>query len=230
MGAFCISASLAPSVAAARSTDSTVVATTASGINILETQASRQTCSAPQLVSAFQSLGDLRDYVLAPGGDFEDWSLEGWQTQKAKLSEGGSTLEVATDATTDSRDDHGRGDNHGDDGDNEQSLKVPAGGSATSPAMCVDLHYPTLRLMTKSKGAGQLKVEVIYPDSDNPVFHPVAQLAAQGKDWAATQDIPVYPERGGTTPGMRKVALRFTTTTDSNDWRIDDLYVDPKRL
>ncbi|MEA2362037.1 MAG: hypothetical protein QOD71_1910, partial [Thermoleophilaceae bacterium] len=23
---------------------------------------------------------------------------------------------------------------------------------------------------------------------------------------------------------------RFTTTTDSNDWRIDDLYVDPKRL
>jgi hypothetical protein len=100
--------------------------------------------------------------------------------------------------------------------------------------MCVDLHYPTLRLMTNpARNQGQLKVEVIYPDSNNPVFHPVATLGAQGRDWQASADIPVFPERGGAAPGMRRVALRFTSIApkgDSGDWRIDDLYIDPKRL
>ena len=59
-----------------------------------------------------------------------------------------------------------------DKDDNKHSLKIPAGGSAVSPAMCVDLHYPTLRLMAKpEQGRGQLNVEVAYPDSHDPVFH-----------------------------------------------------------
>ena len=117
---------------------------------------------------------------------------------------------------------------------NKRSLTIPAGGSATSPAMCVDLHYPTFRLMSKpQKGQGQLKVEVIYPDSDNPAFHPVADVGAQGKDWQASADMPVFPERGGAAPGMRRVALRFTSVAadgDAGEWHIDDLFVDPKRL
>lgn len=229
-GALCITASAGSSVASAKSIDTSVVTTTSSGLTILETADSRQTCTAPQLVPAFASLGDTRDYVLAPGGDFEGY-LEGWQVQKAKVSEGGSPLSVATAPQSD--DD--RGDDKGDDdGDNEHALKVPAGGSATSPAMCVDLHYPTLRLMAKAqKGQGQLKVEVIYPDSDNPVFHPVADLGGQGRDWQASPDIAVFPERGGAAPGMRRVALRFTSVAaggNAGEWRIDDLYVDPKRL
>jgi hypothetical protein len=233
-GALCITASVGSSVASARSTDTSVVTTTASGINILETATSRQTCTAPQLVSAFASLGDTRDYVLAPGGDFEDWSLEGWQVQKARISDGGSPLEVEPVGASADTDDRDYGWNDRDDSGNEQSLKIPAGGSATSPAMCVDLHYPTLRLMAKSsKSQGRLKVEVIYPDSANPVFHPVANLGAQGRDWQASADIPVFPERGGAAPGMRRVALRFTSVAaggDPGEWRMDDLYVDPKRL
>jgi hypothetical protein len=232
VGAFCITAGVGPSLASARSTDSSVVATTPSGINILETSASRQTCTAPQLVSAFASLGDLRDYVLAPGGDFEG-RLEGWQVQRAAITDGGSPLEVDTAEVADDSDDRGWGGS-GYGYDNGQALRVPAGGSATSPAMCVDLHYPTLRLMTKPpRSQGQLKVEVVYPDSENPVFHPVATLGAQGRDWQASADIPVFPERGGAAPGMRRVALRFTSIAprgDSSDWRIDDLYIDPKRL
>jgi hypothetical protein len=234
--AFCITASVGPSAASARSTDTSVVTTTASGIEILETDASRQTCTAPELVSAFASLGDTRDYVLAPGGDFEDWSLDGWQVQRAGIADGGSPLEVQATEPEDA--DHSGRDRgwggYGDDDGNEQSLRVPAGGSATSPAMCVDLHYPTFRLMTRPpRGQGQLKVEVIYPDSDNPVFHPVATLGAQGRDWIATDDLPVFPERGGAAPGMRRVALRFTSVATggyAGEWRIDDLYVDPKRL
>ena len=89
-----------------------------------------------------------------------------------------------------------------DSDDNKHSLKVPAGGSAVSPAMCVDLHYPTMRLMAKAqKNKGQLKVEVIYPDSDNPVFQPVGSLTAGSSDkWLASDDLPIYPERGGARP------------------------------
>jgi len=215
-GALCLTATAGSSVASAKAIDTSIVTTTASGVSVLETPDTRQTCTAPQLVSAFASLGDSRDYVLAPGGSFEGKDLDGWQVQSARVGGGGSPLEVP------------------DTDKNKRSLTIPAGGSATSPAMCVDLHYPTFRLMTKpQKGQGQLRVDVIYPDSYNPVFHPVADVGAQGKDWQASADMPVFPERGGAAPGMRRVALRFTSVAaggNAGEWRIDDLYVDPKRL
>jgi hypothetical protein len=191
-----------------------VLATTPAGIDILSTPDTTQSCSAPQTVSAFAALGDLRDYVLAPGGDFEQKSLDGWQVTKAKQDGDASSLVV-------------------NEVESENSLKIPAGGSATSPAMCVDLHYPTLRFMAKSQGKGQLNVQVVYPDSDNPVFHDAGSISAGSKNWGATADVPVYPERGGVDPGLRRVALRFTSVAaggDTGDWKIDDLYVDPKRL
>lgn len=216
-GALCLSASAGSSVASARGIDTSIVTTTASGTSIMETPETEQTCTAPQLVSAFASLGDMRDYVLAPGGSFEDKDLEGWQVERARLSKEGSTLEVDESE------------------DNKHSLMIPPGGSATTPAMCVDLHYPTFRLMTKAqRGHGQLKVELVYPDSDNPAFHAVGELDGDdARAWQASADIPVFPERGGAAPGMRRVALRFTSLAvngKAGEWRIDDLYVDPKRL
>ncbi len=214
-GALCFS--IAAATADAAPVDTSIVTTTTSGIKIMETPETQQTCTAPRVVSAFAGFGDLRDYVLAPGGSFETKGLAGWQVQKAQNEGGGSPLHVGRD-------------------ENKQALKVPAGGSATSPAMCVDLHYPTMRLMAKAqKNKGQLKVEVIYPDSNNPVFQPVGSLTAGSSDkWLASGDMPVYPERGGATAGMRRVALRFTSIAAPNgevgEWRIDDLYVDPKRL
>jgi hypothetical protein len=214
-GALCLTATAGSSVASAKAIDTSIVTTTASGISVLETPDTKQTCTAPQLVSAFASLGDARDYVLAPGGSFEGKDLDGWQVQSAKVGGGGSPLEVP------------------DTDKNKRSLTIPAGGSATSPAMCVDLHYPTFRLMAKpQKGQGQLNIEVIYPDSDNPVFQPAGDLTVDGKDWQASADMPVFPERGGAAPGMRRVALRFTSVAadgNAGEWRIDDLYVDPKR-
>ena len=153
--------------------------------------------------------------MLAPGGSFEGNDLDGWQVQRAKVDKGGSPLELP------------------EGNDNKRSLEIPAGGSATSPAMCVDLHYPTMRIMTKGQqGKGQFKVEVIYPDSDNPVFHEAGTLAGGDKDWQVSDDISVFPERGGSAPGMRRVALRFTSVASdgtAGEWKIDDLYVDPHR-
>jgi hypothetical protein len=194
-----------------------VLATTPAGIDIVSTPDTTQTCTAPQIVSAFARLGDLRDYVLAPGGTFEQKTLNGWQVTKARQDGDQSNL-IVPDA---------------DKADNQFSLKIPAAGSAVSPAMCVDLHYPTLRFMAKSDPGRRLKVDIAYPDSNDPVFREAGTVTADQKGWVATGDIPVYPERGGVEPGMRRVALRFTSVAgavQAGDWRIDDLYVDPKRL
>jgi len=59
-GALCITASVG-SQAASAATDTSVVTTTASGINILETSDTRQSCTAPEIVPAFASFGDTRD-------------------------------------------------------------------------------------------------------------------------------------------------------------------------
>jgi hypothetical protein len=214
-GALSVVAATGPTAASAKDIGTSILATTASGTSILETPDTRQTCTAPQLLPAFSSLGDMRDYVLAPGGSFEGKDLDGWQVLKAQTGGGGSPLEVQ------------------EVDENKRSLRIPAGGSATSPAMCVDLHYPTFRLMTKGQQfKGRLRVEVVYPDSENPVFHPVGSLTADSRAWHASADMPVFPERGGAAAGMRRVALRFTSVEVDNDggaWRLDDLYVDPTR-
>jgi hypothetical protein len=57
--------------------------------------------------------------------------------------------------------------------------------------------------------------------------------AGASDKWQASADIPVLPERGGAAAGMRRVALRFTSVAangNAGDWKIDDLYVDPRRL
>ncbi len=214
--AFCV-LSVAALPSGALAADDSVIATTPAGIDILETADTAQTCRAPQIINPFASFGDVRDYVLAPGGTFEEKGLEGWQVVKAKQDGDHSPLELSK-----ARED-----------DNKHSLKVPGGGSAVSPAMCVDLNYPTMRFMVKAeKNKGRLDIQVVYPDSGNPVFHDSGSLESTGKDWTATGDLPVYPERGGATSGMRRVALRFTsvaTNGQAGDWRIDDMYVDPHR-
>jgi hypothetical protein len=212
IGALSLIATACPAGASAHEV---VVAATASGLNVLETPETRQSCTQPDVVQAFAGLGDEREYVLAPGGSFESKDLDGWQILRAKSDSDGSPLEI-------------------DDADNKRSLKIPPGGSAISPAMCVDLHYPTLRLMAKVAKEGGLRVDVMYPDSADPTFLPVGTLSAsKDSGWQASADLPVFPERGGAAPGMRRVALRFTSVAadgGAGEWKIDDVYVDPRRL
>ena len=96
-----------------------VLPATASAAAIADCQAPRD-CPPP--LAAF---GDLRPYFVAPGGDFEtsDWTLAGG----AALTTGSGPLEI---------------------GAAESSLRLPSGGSATSPVFCVDLDYPTLRFFS----------------------------------------------------------------------------------
>jgi hypothetical protein len=179
------------------------------------TAASQATCSDPQLEQPFTAFKDSRDYFLAPGGSFED-SSAGWQ-----LDEGASVV-----AENEPFGVHGLGDNY--------SLHLPAGASAISPTMCVDLYYPTMRFVSiqQTDKDAELDVEVVYPNAtqgDGSKWHKTTSLKAKGRDgWRVTKDVDLHPDRGGKKAGWRLVALRFTADGDQGSWLIDNIYVDPR--
>ena len=188
---------------------------TASAKEADTTSESRATCLAPLIEQPFLSFDDERDYVLAPGGSFEDSSLAGWSL------EGGAGV-VAGNEPFNLR---GLSD--------DNSLVLPAGASATSPTMCVDLNWPTLRFVANQTGEkdAELKVEVLYPEADakHATWHGAKKFKAKRRDgWRLTEDVKLSPDRGGKFAGGRPVALRFTNTSDQGSWQIDNVYVDPR--
>jgi hypothetical protein len=193
-----------------------VLAGTASAKESDTTSEPVATCEAPLIEQPFLSFKDDRDYVLAPGGAFEDASLDGWAI------EGGAGVALGNEpfnlrGTSDS-----------------YSLSLPAGASATSPLMCVDLHWPTMRFVAKQAAEkdAELEVEVLYPEAEakKATWHEAKKLKAKLKDgWRPTDDVKLSPDRGGKFAGGRPVALRFTNTSEDGVWQIDNVYVDPKR-
>jgi hypothetical protein len=116
--------------------------------------------------------------------------------------------------------------------DGADVLSLPAKTSAISPTMCVDFGYPTFRLLSKALSNGELKIEVTYPDVGRPVWEELKkfdgrQFTNAGSGWRVTDDIDMKVDLGGKQAGFRRVAFRFTAL--SGNWRLDDLYVDPRR-
>ena len=183
------------------------------GTQLFVTAESSQTCSSPLIQSPFARFGDRRNYVMAPSGSFESGTV-GWQLSGA--------AKRVTDADPV---DLGANDGAG-------MLSLPAKTSAISPSMCVDFDYPTFRLLTKALTKGELKIEITYPDVKRPVWEELKKFDGQqftnaGSGWRLTDDIDMKVDLGGKQSGFRRVAFRFTAIT--GNWRIDDLYVDPRR-
>jgi hypothetical protein len=182
----------------------------------VQTVESVETCSYPSIVQPFLRFDDTRDYVLAPGGDFEQRYGHGWELSGAKIGGGNAKYKVG------GRDDH-------------DSLRMSTDGTTMSPTMCVDLNMPTFRFFVRAlDNSTNLKVEVAYPDSADPSFEQVALLVGRDYNdvWALTEDVMLSPERGGTVFGGRGAVMRFTVIGNSADragaWRIDDIYIDPR--
>ena len=189
---------------------------TASAAGAETTTESRATCVAPLIEQPFAAFKDNRDYVLAPGGAFEDGSLDGWSL------DGGAGVTAGNEPF------NLRGIS------DSSSLALPAGASATSPTMCVDLDWPTMRFVASQAGEkdAELEVEVLYPEAEekHASWHGAKKLKAKRKDgWHASDDVKLSPNRGGKFAGGRPVALRFTNNSDHGSWQIDNVYIDPKR-
>ena len=163
-------------------------------------------CTAPTLTSALAAFGDWRSYFLAPGGDFEKsahrWTLTGGAT----TSTGSSPLRLG--AAT-------------------KSLRLPAGATATSPAFCVDLHYPTFRFFS-TQGKAPLSVDVIYPALGTK--KPKATTVKGGATgWTLSKDVDLRPTIVTKDAGWRLVQLRYVADNAlKGDWLVDDVLIDPR--
>jgi hypothetical protein len=155
----------------------------------------------------FSPWGDFNFYELAPNGTLE--STNGWTpTGGAKLVQGSEPFAVTGLL--------GR-----------YSLSIPAGATATSPAMCIDEARPTFRFFGKTaQGASaSLRAEAIV---ERP-----SQYAALGSVSGSTAWAPMAPMDTGAASlllngkGSVAVRLRFSAT---GDWQIDDLFVDPRKM
>jgi hypothetical protein len=197
--ATCAPAALAQGEDAAGLTDETV--------NVTETTASQDTCREPDLFNPLSAFGDVRDYFVAPGGDFEGgrdgWTLDGG----AAIVGGGGTLA----------------------GGVGNALRLPPGSQAVSPAFCVDLHYPTFRFFAAqvAQKGGSLKVDVIYPELPKSNVHGAGDVKSN-PHWGLSKDFKLEPQRAGKKAGWRKVAIRFRADAHEGDWRVDDILIDPR--
>jgi hypothetical protein len=151
-----------------------------------------------------------------PGGNFESpLAPSGWVVNRAQRASGNEPFLVG--AATDS-----------------SSLVIDGGGTALSPAFCVDNSMPYLRFFARSLAAnGKLDVRLVVQTRVGLVTAPfsrVAELTAGSMpSWAPTGQLALaggVPDSAGRTATAR---LAFSVAGHGG-WQVDDIYVDPYRM
>lgn len=167
-------------------------------------------CAKQTLEHPFLPWADPAAYTLVPQGSFGK-GTDDWRLSKARVVAESKPFQV-------------NGDRH------PAALRVEAGGSVTSPPMCVGLEHPTLRLFARNDGSwlGTLKVEALVEDeSGHTLVLPIGGALGHAH-WAPTLPLPVVANLLPVLPGEHTlVAFRFTAAGSA--WVIDDVYVDPYR-
>jgi hypothetical protein len=167
-------------------------------------------CEGRALERPFVPWLDPMTYTLVSEGSFEaapaGWALTGG----ASRVDGNETHYV-----------HGADDGY--------SLALPPGSSATTPSTCVGLEHPTLRFFARNTGSAlsTLRVDVRVETSLGLVLTVPLGVVAAGSSWQPTLPMPVLVNLLPLLPGQyTPVAFRFTPL--GGNWRIDDVYVDPR--
>jgi hypothetical protein len=165
----------------------------------------------------FYAWDDLEWYGLAPGSNFTSsktptgWSL----ANKAAVVAGGNPYRPWS---------------------RDYSLYIPPNGSATTPAFCVDQYSPYSRMFawTSTMDAsvtGGLRVDVIYTNTSSKSVTTTVATLDQQSSWNPTEQFPLIA--GSVAPkwdtkGQAMVKYKFTAI-NGTAWRIDDVFIDPKR-
>jgi hypothetical protein len=167
-------------------------------------------CGYGDAAPVFALWGDSAMYTLAPQGDLA--VSDGWTLNKqATVSSGGDPFSNA-----------------------DQSLLFAKGAEAATPAMCVNLDNPTIRLFVRDVGGNEkshLKVDVLYEDFGGHVKHlTIAKLTA-GAEWQPSVILPIYMNMLALASpnGFTAVAFQFKAEGLQKDetLAISSLYVDP---
>jgi hypothetical protein len=168
-------------------------------------------CSTAGAKQAFSQWGDQRNYVLAPDGGFEagaqGWDLDGGA---APVAENESYyLNSASDDT---------------------SLSLPAGSSAGSPPVCMDIGTPSFRMVARNSGdpRSQLRVTASYKLLGLLRTQTLGTVTA-GSAWTPTASqstvLTLSTIIGTLIPSA--IEIRVTPLDSKGKWQVDDLYVDP---
>jgi hypothetical protein len=174
---------------------------------------SAQACSYSGAENVFSPWGDQRAYVLAPDGGFEA-GASGWQLSRGAAVVEGNESYYLNDAT------------------DTKSLSLPAGSSAVSPPVCMEIGTPSFRLVARNSGdpSSQLRVEASYKLLGLIRTKTLGTLRA-GSSWEPTQSqstvLTLSTIVGTLIPSA--IEIRFTPLDSSGKWQVDDVYVDPFR-
>jgi hypothetical protein len=166
-------------------------------------------CGYDDAAPIFLPWGDPAGYALAPQGDLTDTSQ--WTLKKTSLSI-----------------------DHDPFSTSQASLVFGGDGQAITPAMCVNLDNPTIRLFIRDIGASgkaKLKIDVLYEDLGGGVKHMTIAKLVAGDAWQPSVTIPIGVNVLSTASesGVTAVAFSFKAEGLKKDesWAIDGLYVDP---
>jgi hypothetical protein len=162
-------------------------------------------CPSPTS-TPFSRWADNAYYAYAPNGGFES-GADSWSLTGAKLAAENETFYV-----------HGSSDKY--------SLKLPASGSATSPAMCISLFSGKMRFLAKGDAGAKVKVQIVYRGLLSSVVGILdGGTYTVGTGWSPSPEVSML---GGVLPLLTSsVSFRFTAIGGSVS--IDDVYLDPMK-
>lgn len=165
-------------------------------------------CPGVTYSQPFAAWGDGGSYFLVPGGSFEgtnSWSLAGG----AQVVSGNEPFYLNSPSDS-------------------NSLLLPPGSSATTPAMCLAALSPDLRFVGKSSNGSALHVDVYASGVLGLVKLPVSANIALGTSWAPSGQLQLLLQNvlALTNLGKTSITFRFSPA-GSASVQLDDVYVDP---
>jgi hypothetical protein len=165
-------------------------------------------CGSVDTDQVFQAWDDQADYLLAPQGDLA--ATDQWTLGK------GAVLSADHDPYSTS----------------VQSILLPAGSQVATPAICVDLSKPSIRLFVKNNGdpSSALRVDVLYQDEKGKSRSLTIASLQAGNTWEPSIVLPIYLNAlaASSATGLTAVAFQFSPEAKGNSsWQLDGLYVDP---
>ena len=169
-------------------------------------------CDDAPLTQPFQRWGDDAHYKLAPGGDAEG-SLAGWTLAGGAQRVAGSEPYAATGSL------------------GSASLRIPAGGSVTTAATCVNADYPSFRFFVKSSGGllgllPVMTVELVYRDGLLGLVSLPVGTVLPTSSWGPSPVMLSLSAVGAAVAGGEvPLSLRFRSVAGT--WTVDDVFVDP---
>lgn len=168
-------------------------------------------CPSAGAKQAFSRWGDQRNYVLAPDGGFEA-AAQGWDLEGGARTVAGNESFYLNSSLDDT------------------SLSLPAGSSAGSPPVCMDIGTPSFRMVARNTGdpTSKLRVTASYKLLGLLRTQTFGTVTA-GPAWTPTAPqstvLTLSTIVGTLIPSA--IEIRVTPLDSRGNWQVDDLYIDP---